>query len=94
MVLASFVKEDPINNDIWAAVSSKPALREAIEQRTTALQVTVLESLEHEGRCLCVANTHLYFHPDADNIRIIQAVLSLRFIHQISTDLAKKVCVS
>lgn len=30
---------------------------------THSLQVSVLEDLNKPGRMLCVANTHLYFHP-------------------------------
>ena len=47
------------------------------------LQVLALESVDVPGRVLLLANTHLYFHPDAGHIRMIQIITAMRFIEKL-----------
>lgn len=46
-------------------------------------QVVVLDDEWNPGKRLVVANTHLYFHPNANNVRMVQTVLVLRHIQQL-----------
>ena len=46
----------------------------------TILLIAFLRCLEKPDHYLCIANTHLYFHPLADHIRLIQVEISLRVI--------------
>ena len=43
----------------------------------------LLESVKVKGKYLFVGNTHLYFHPDADHIRLIQAASCMRLIEAL-----------
>ena len=56
---------------ILDCVSSNPELVKSLTQRTTTLSITVLEHT-HSGKIVIVGNTHLYFEPNADHIRLIQ----------------------
>lgn len=47
------------------------------------MQVTVLESVEDPQHLLVVGSTHLYFRPEADHIRLLQAGLSLQILLQV-----------
>ncbi|XP_067686781.1 2',5'-phosphodiesterase 12-like [Haliotis asinina] len=82
IMLSEFLSE-PANADLWERVSQKTALRDKMMERTTILQVTLLQSTHNPDYFLCVANTHLYFHPRADNIRALQIGLSMRFLQQL-----------
>ena len=48
-----------------------------LEARTTAVQLTALQSSDDENEMLIVGNTHLFFKPDADHIRLIQTDMCL-----------------
>ena len=46
-------------------------------------QVTVLESIDEPKKKLLVATTHLYFHPIANNVRMIQSIIALLHIEKV-----------
>uniref|UniRef100_A0A1B6L0R0 2',5'-phosphodiesterase 12 n=1 Tax=Graphocephala atropunctata TaxID=36148 RepID=A0A1B6L0R0_9HEMI len=56
---------------------------------TTALALT-LESCEKPGEILVVGNTHFYFHPDADHIRLLQGGILIAFLSNIIETIASK----
>ena len=56
-------------------------------------QLTVLESLEKEGCFLCAANIHLYFHPTAKSIRLLQTAVSLRQLESVIKMYKDQVCL-
>lgn len=68
--------------DLWMKIRSNIKLAKRITERSTALQVTVLKSKE-TGHYLVVANTHLYFHPDADHIRLLQIGFSMKYVEDV-----------
>jgi 2',5'-phosphodiesterase len=43
----------------------------------------VLKSKDLNNKYLVVANTHLYFHPDADHVRLLQIGLSMLYVEHI-----------
>uniref|UniRef100_A0A663M7G8 Phosphodiesterase 12 n=1 Tax=Athene cunicularia TaxID=194338 RepID=A0A663M7G8_ATHCN len=47
----------------------------------------VLQSTSDPSRKICVANTHLYWHPKGGNIRLIQIAVALSHIKHIACDL-------
>uniref|UniRef100_A0A2M3Z9Z6 2',5'-phosphodiesterase 12 n=1 Tax=Anopheles braziliensis TaxID=58242 RepID=A0A2M3Z9Z6_9DIPT len=70
--------------ELWDKVCSNEPLVERIVKRSTALQLTLLRS-RSANKYLLVANTHLYFHPDADHIRLLQfgfAMLHTRRVYE------------
>ena len=52
------------------------------------LQTAVLESVD-TGKRVIVATTHLYFHPSANNIRLIQAAICVRYIEELCVKYTK-----
>ncbi len=56
-------------------------------KRTTAVQTVVLEEIVaspvEQKRGYVIGNTHLYFRPDADHIRLIQIAVCLRQLEQV-----------
>ncbi|KAK5645863.1 hypothetical protein RI129_004327 [Pyrocoelia pectoralis] len=89
MVYGEQINKEPLFADIWEKISCNPKLAERYTQRSTVLEVIVLESLENE-ELLLVANTHLYFHPDADHIRLLQGAVAIRFIEDFVDKLRSK----
>ncbi|KAK3085717.1 hypothetical protein FSP39_007770 [Pinctada imbricata] len=88
--LTEQLKSDPKFSHILKKVSTSKAVMTELEQRGTVLQVAVLESIEEPGRKLCVANTHLFFHRDADHIRVIQGATCLAHLqHVLETEKEK-----
>lgn len=90
--LSKELYRNSIYKDIWDAVSKNMKLRDRLIDRTSALQCVVLQSKDIEGEILVVANTHLYFHPDADHIRLLQGGICIRFIQHLVDDLKNRVC--
>ncbi|XP_055711809.1 2',5'-phosphodiesterase 12 [Phlebotomus papatasi] len=78
--------EELKSRDIFAGIQQKihenEELFTRIVERSTALQVVALESLDNPGEVIVVANTHLYFHPDADHIRLLQFGLAMIFLEK------------
>lgn len=90
-VLGEHINTNPIYNDIWKKIEQNQKLAERILQRTTTVQTTTLQSTEY-NEILLVANTHLYFHPDADHIRLLQCGFILKHIEDVYQNIKKAVC--
>lgn len=67
-------------------------LKERILNRTTAVQTTTLQSKEFD-EIIIVANTHLYFAPDADHIRLLQAGFILKYLQDVYEKTVRMVCI-
>lgn len=72
----------PYFNELYEKIKSNEKLCERILSLSTALQVTVLKAKEN-GHILAVANTHLYFHPDADHIRLLQIGFFMLYVKHV-----------
>lgn len=68
--------------DIWKEIQTNQKLSARICERSTAVQVTVVKSVDN-GNYLLIANTHLYFHPDADHIRLLQIGLAMKYVEYV-----------
>ncbi|KAF5270458.1 hypothetical protein FQA39_LY08336 [Lamprigera yunnana] len=80
MVYGEQIDKDPLFADIWEKISLNQKLVERFTQRTTVIGITVLECLDN-NEVLLVANTHLYFHPDSDHIRLLQGAVAIRYVN-------------
>jgi len=69
--LPDALNTDPKYNYILERVRGNEKLLASLTNRTTTVSVSVLRGAE--GQLLVVGNTHLYFQPNADHIRLIQA---------------------
>lgn len=86
--LSEHLKEQPYFSELYAKIAGNAKLCERMLSLSTALQVTVLKCIATE-KYLIVANTHLYFHPDADHIRVLQIaffMMYVRHVHQNTLD--------
>ncbi|XP_075211300.1 2',5'-phosphodiesterase 12 [Lycorma delicatula] len=85
VILGEEVQKNSCLSSIWECIKKKEALRLRVTDRHTALQVTVLKSKDQPNELLIIGNTHLYFHPDADHVRLLQAGIIIRYLtHFIS----------
>uniref|UniRef100_A0A023GLE3 2',5'-phosphodiesterase 12 n=1 Tax=Amblyomma triste TaxID=251400 RepID=A0A023GLE3_AMBTT len=89
-VLATALVEEKALSDITVSISQNPNLRNRILNLPTALQVLLLEPLDKPKRLLLVANTHLYYHPNSDNIRLFQAYSCIRLVEWLRAEYTER----
>ncbi|XP_055540860.1 2',5'-phosphodiesterase 12 [Wyeomyia smithii] len=75
---------------LWSQVKSHEKLASRISERSTAIQVTLLRSRQNPMKHLLVANTHFYFHPDADHIRLLQGGFSMLYVRSLYEQFEEK----
>lgn len=51
----------------------------------------VLDSVDNPKERIIVANTHQYFHPDADHIRLLQSSMTLTYLEHLVVEAAVEV---
>uniref|UniRef100_A0AAG5DVT2 2',5'-phosphodiesterase 12 n=1 Tax=Anopheles atroparvus TaxID=41427 RepID=A0AAG5DVT2_ANOAO len=68
--------------ELWEKIQGNKPLVERIANRSTALQLTLLRSRHNPKKHLLVANTHLYFHPDADHVRLLQFGFGMLYVRE------------
>ena len=78
--LSNFLQTDSSCADLRVALEKATIIQEELTSKHTIVQLVVLRCLDAPDRFLCVAITHLYFHPDGDHIRLLQTELSLRYL--------------
>ncbi|XP_054640129.1 2',5'-phosphodiesterase 12 isoform X2 [Dunckerocampus dactyliophorus] len=88
ITLSVALTSDPIHGELLEKVSANTSLKERIVKRSTSLQVSVLEDLSQAGRKVCVANTHLYWHPQGGNVRLVQMGVALRHLSHVINEVA------
>lgn len=77
--------------DIWNNISTNELLSKRALERSTAVQVAVLESVEHDDEIVLVVNTHLYSSPDADHIRLLQGCMAIRHVEHVLENVSQEV---
>ncbi|MGH0152048.1 UNVERIFIED_CONTAM: hypothetical protein FKN15_073263, partial [Acipenser sinensis] len=87
VTLSEALLSDPLHRDLLEKVSLSPAVRDKVVHRSTTLQVIDLQCVKDPSRKLCVANTHLYWHPKGGYVRLIQMAVSLRHIERVLSEL-------
>ncbi|XP_068197005.1 2',5'-phosphodiesterase 12 [Antennarius striatus] len=83
IMLSEALTHDPIHSGLLERVCASSALEDSILRRHTTLQVSVLKELNETGRLICVANTHLYWHPQGGNVRLVQMGVALRHLSHV-----------
>lgn len=86
--LAKELKSNPLFADLWNRVKDNEALANRILARTTCSQFVVLDSIDNSKKRIIVANTHQYFHPDADHIRLLQSSMTLTYLEHLVAEAA------
>ncbi|XP_068109814.1 2',5'-phosphodiesterase 12 [Hyperolius riggenbachi] len=87
ILLGESLTQEPRHQPLLETLSQYTAARDKVLQRSSALQVSVLESTSEPSRKICIANTHLYFHPNGGNIRLIQIAVALEHIRHVAYEL-------
>ncbi|XP_064598396.1 2',5'-phosphodiesterase 12-like [Liolophura sinensis] len=85
ITLTEELKNNAALTVLYEKVSANESLTEKVFSRTTVLQVTVLESLDVPGEVVCVANTHLFFHPKANHVRLIQIITCMEHLNKVKS---------
>ncbi|KAH7731660.1 Endonuclease/Exonuclease/phosphatase family protein [Aphelenchoides avenae] len=82
--------DSPENADVKAYAEAHPdeAARERIKERPNVLQLIHLQTTS--GRHVLAANTHLFFDPRYESIKVIQTLLCLRHIRRVKKQLGDK----
>ncbi|XP_053699293.1 2',5'-phosphodiesterase 12 [Sabethes cyaneus] len=75
---------------LWNQIKSNEKLASRIKERSTAIQATLLRSRQNPTKHLLVANTHFYFHPDADHIRLLQGGFSMLYVRSLYEQFVEK----
>lgn len=70
-------------NNIRKAIFAKPELKKRFCDRNTIIQASLLKFKETQNDYLLVANTHLYFAPDADHIRLLQGSVCVKYLEYV-----------
>ncbi|GAA6106914.1 2',5'-phosphodiesterase 12 [Tachysurus ichikawai] len=83
IMLSEALKTDVLHSVLLEKLSTNPALKEKMVQRSTTLQVTVLQSVSDPSKIVCVGNTHLYWHPKGANVRLIQMAVALKHLKKV-----------
>lgn len=90
IILSEAIKTYPCLQNIWNIIKTNGPLVERLLDRSTVASVTFLESVENSDELLLVGNTHLYFHPDADHIRLIQGGIFIYWINDVRKKIMEK----
>ncbi|XP_076985025.1 2',5'-phosphodiesterase 12 isoform X2 [Tamandua tetradactyla] len=81
------LESDPLHKDLLEKLVLYPSAQERVLQRSSVLQVSVFQSTKDSSKKMCVANTHLYWHPKGGYIRLIQMAIALAHIRHVSCEL-------
>lgn len=57
------LQSDPLHKELLEKLVLYPSAQKKVFQRSSVLQVSVLQSTKDSSKKICVANTHLYWHP-------------------------------
>lgn len=74
------IKTHPACNELFQKLQYNEQLITRLTDRSTTLQIVLLKSKDFPEKYFLIANTHLYFHPDADHIRLLQISFSMLLI--------------
>ncbi|XP_062842782.1 2',5'-phosphodiesterase 12 [Trichomycterus rosablanca] len=85
IMLSEALQTDALHSQLLEKLSTNPELKEKVVQRSTILQVTILQSVIDPSRIICVGNTHLYWHPKGANVRLIQMAVALKHLKKVIT---------
>ncbi|XP_026487733.2 2',5'-phosphodiesterase 12 [Vanessa tameamea] len=88
--LATALKTETCLKSIWDEIKDNAPLLERILDRSTVASASILQSIENLDEIILVGNTHLYFHPDADHIRLLQGGIIIYWLGDLQKKLRKQ----
>lgn len=90
IVLSDALKSRPCLQTIWEKIKDNKPLTDRLLDRSTVASATFLHSIDNPDEILIVGNTHLYFHPDADHIRLLQGGAVIYWLMEILDNMRSK----
>nr|XP_022905545.1 2',5'-phosphodiesterase 12-like [Onthophagus taurus] len=90
IVLAQQLKENGNCSDIYSVIKRNKDLKEGVLKQHTSLLLAALQC-KNTKTVLVVANTHLFYHSEAGDIRLVQAVIANKCIQKFCNDV-KSIC--
>lgn len=91
IVLSDALKSRSCLQTIWEKIKDNKPLTDRLLDRSTVASATFLHSIDNPDEILIVGNTHLYFHPDADHIRLLQGGAVIYWLMEILDNMRSKV---
>nr|CAH7722308.1 unnamed protein product [Callosobruchus chinensis] len=79
IIFAQHLPKNPLFSDLWSEVQKNEQLMTRVLNRSTTMQVNVVECVERE-EIIVVGNIHMYFHPDADHIRLLHGGMAIMYL--------------
>lgn len=68
--------------DILEVLNLNKEVKDVFMKQNTSLQTIILEDKDTK-KIVVVGNTHLYYHPDADCIRLLQAFMTTMHLNNV-----------
>lgn len=79
-VLRDFLEGDASCAELHEGLKSAPKFLDEVKQKCTIVLVALLRSVYLPNHYLLVANTHLYYHPKGDGVRLVQTAVMLNYL--------------
>lgn len=81
-------------NEMRKSVMANPLLAKRLLERHTVLQASLIKSKQCPNQYIIVGNTHLYFAPDADHVRLLQGSICVKYLEYLKEEFYGKMVVS
>ncbi|XP_054168298.1 2',5'-phosphodiesterase 12-like [Oppia nitens] len=88
--ISNELKTNPIFDNLLHNISANEKLFDRLMARKSIIQVILVRDLQVNDKTLLIGNTHLYFHPDSDHIRLIQSYIYVKYIENLIKVLSEK----
>ena len=79
-LLSQFLAEDSSCSELHEGLKSAPGFLNDVMKKRAIVVAVLLQSLQLPDSYLLVANTHLYYHPKGDGVRLVQMAAFLGFL--------------
>ncbi|KAJ8983340.1 hypothetical protein NQ317_003145 [Molorchus minor] len=79
IVLREEVDRHKIFSPVWNMIKKNEDLKAEFLKQYTSLQVSIFK-VKSFNRYIIVGNTHLYYHPDANHIRLLQVTMATAYL--------------
>ncbi|XP_018335534.1 2',5'-phosphodiesterase 12-like [Agrilus planipennis] len=89
-VLSMEIKRNPLCKSMWQLLLANNEAKENFLKQATSCQITVFQENFNKQMCL-VLNTHLFYRPTDNHIRLIQIGVIMKLIEKSYTDLEKRI---
>lgn len=80
MRISDFFESDPSCSQLYQELQKASSFQEEVLKKSAIVLVGLLQSVECPNRYLMVANTHLYYHPKGNHIRLVQTAVMLNYL--------------